>query len=111
MPYAPAISVQSAAKALMMKKLIVGFLLVSSTLIQAQEAPEGAKEMIKSLYTEALGEQQGLNGYTILYGNRSSSKWVGGVKRGGTLCPTDDVECWGGYGLAAACGSAEMVPR
>ena len=37
--------------------LLLGFLW--ATLLSAQEIPENAKEVIKSLYTEALGEQQG----------------------------------------------------
>ena len=44
-----------------MKKtaLIAGLLL--STVLSAQEVPVNAQEVIKSLYTEALGEQQGYN--------------------------------------------------
>lgn len=42
-----------------MKKSLLVLALLFSALMNAQQSPEGARELIKSLYTEALGEQQG----------------------------------------------------
>ena len=42
-----------------MKKTVLIFGLLMANVLAAQETPLNAKEVIKSFYTEALGEQQG----------------------------------------------------
>lgn len=44
-----------------MKKRWIALAVLATAQVSGQEIPENAKEVIKSMYTEALGEQQGYN--------------------------------------------------
>ena len=83
-----------------MKNYAITLSIFLSFVLKAQEIPEDAQQVIKSIYTEASSAAGVPVASPYLYGDWSASKRLRSVKSGGPLYQGNDVVCWSRYSVA-----------